>query len=358
MARRTLQKIGLAVSLMCSVLCISNARADAPVIRIAVPDISAGSKPAGSGVVDVLYTTHQLEDEFRKDGIQVQWIFLKGAGPAVNEALANHQVDLAFLGDLAGIIGRANGLDTRLIAALSRNGNAYLGVVPGLGVHSLQDLKGKQVAIWRGTAVQLSFDNVLRAQGLTERDFRIVNLDLGAAPAALAAHRIDAAWGSSSLYVLKDKGLIDVPLSTRALNGVGTYQAGLIATQDFLRAHPDWAVRILRHVALGEKWLSDHNNLEAFLKLEREQGDFPDSIWRNELSQADLPANYSPLLDTYFVSNYKHDVDTARQLGVIRHTYDVDQWVDRSYLDRALHDTGLTGYWKPYRAYGQVDKSN
>jgi sulfonate transport system substrate-binding protein len=358
MARRTLRNIGLAVSFMCSMLCVGNARADAPVIRIAVPDISAGPKPAGSGVVDVLYTRHQLEDEFKKDGVEVRWIFLKGAGPAVNEALANHQVDLAFLGDLAGIIGRANGLDTRLIAALTRNSNAYLGVASGLGVHTLQDLKGKQIAIWRGTAVQLSFDNVLRTQGLTERDFRIVNLDLGAAPAALAAHRIDAAWGSSGLYVLKDKGLIDIPVSTRELNGVGTYQAGLIATQDFLHAHPDWTVRILRHVVEGQRWLSDHRNLEAFLKLESEQGNFPDSVWRSELSQADLQANYSPLLDTYFVDSYKHDVDTAKQLGVIRHVYDVDQWVDRSYLDNALHDTGLAGYWKPYRAYGQVDKSS
>jgi sulfonate transport system substrate-binding protein len=358
MARRTLQTIGLALSMLCSILSTGNARADTPVIRIAVPDISAGSKPAGSGVVDVLYTTHQLEDEFKKDGVEVRWIFLKGAGPAVNEALANHQVDLAFLGDLAGIIGRANGLDTRLIAALSRNGNAYLGVVPGLAVHSLQDLKGKQIAVWRGTAVQLSFDNVLRAQGLTERDFGIVNLDLGASQAALAAHRIDAAWGSSGLYVLKDKGLIDIPFSTRTLNGVGTYQAGLIATHDFLQAHPDWTVRILRHVVLGEKWLSDRNNLEAFLKLEHDQANFPDSVWRNELSQADLPSVYSPLLDTYFVDTFKHDVDTAKQLGVIRHEYDVDQWVDRSYLAHALQDTGLTDYWKAYRAYGQADKSS
>lgn len=45
--------------------------------------------------------------------------FFKGAGPVVNEALANGQVDFAYLGDLAAIIGKANGL-TPACSALQR----------------------------------------------------------------------------------------------------------------------------------------------------------------------------------------------------------------------------------------------
>jgi sulfonate transport system substrate-binding protein len=33
----------------------------------------------------------------------------------VNEALANRQLDFVYLGDLAAIIGKANGLPTRLL---------------------------------------------------------------------------------------------------------------------------------------------------------------------------------------------------------------------------------------------------
>lgn len=76
-------------------------------IRIAVPDVSAGSSHSGGGVVDVLYTRQLLEKEFANDGIEVKWSFFKGAGPVVNEAFANGQVDFAYLGDLAAIIGKS-----------------------------------------------------------------------------------------------------------------------------------------------------------------------------------------------------------------------------------------------------------
>ena len=58
-------------------------------IRIAVPDVSAGSQPSGGGVVDVLRARQILEKEFAADGIEIKWSFFKGAGPVINEALAN-----------------------------------------------------------------------------------------------------------------------------------------------------------------------------------------------------------------------------------------------------------------------------
>ncbi|POR48737.1 sulfonate transport system substrate-binding protein [Paraburkholderia eburnea] len=327
------------------------------VIRIAVPDIGAASKPAGGGVVDVLNANQTLEKAFQKDGVKIQWTFFKGAGPAVNEAFANHQVDLAFLGDLAGIIGRANGLDTRLIAALARDVNGYLAVQPGQGIKDLKDLKGKQIALFRGTALQLSFDSVLRSEGLTERDFRVVNLDLNSAAAAIAAHRIDAVWGTSSLFILKDKGLVDIPVSTRGRDGIGTFKAGLVASGDFLRAHPEWAQRIVASVLEASDWVSDRKNLDAYLQLEQTRAGTPTSVWRNEIGDSDPATFFSPLLDPYYVNAFKRDVDTAKQLGMIRQSFDVDRWVDATYLNQALAQTKLAGRWQPSRTFTEVEKT-
>ncbi|MDJ1657224.1 alkanesulfonate-binding protein, partial [Raoultella sp. Ech2A] len=58
-------------------------------IRIGVPDQSAGSKPFIEGPVGMAFIRHQLEAVFKPQGVEVQWQFFKGAGPAVNEALAN-----------------------------------------------------------------------------------------------------------------------------------------------------------------------------------------------------------------------------------------------------------------------------
>lgn len=348
---------------MCAALCalcvLAPAQASAQnVIRIAVPDIGASSKPAGGGVVDVLYANQALEKAFQKEGVKIQWTFFKGAGPAINEAFANHQVDLAFLGDLAGIIGRANGLDTRLIAALARDVNGYLAVVPGQGVKDLKDLKGKQIALFRGTALQLSFDSVLRSEGLTEKDFRVVNLDLNSAAAAIAAHRIDAVWGPSSLFILKDKGLVDIPVSTRGRDGTGTFKAGLVASSDFLRAHPEWTARVLETVLDASNWVSDKNHLDAYLQLEHDRAGTPLTVWRNELGDSDPAIFFSPLLDPYFVEAFRRDVESAKQLGVIRKSFDVDGWVDASWLNAALQKTKLAGRWKAYRTFALADKTN
>ncbi|MBN3851754.1 ABC transporter substrate-binding protein [Paraburkholderia sp. Ac-20340] len=342
----------------CALLALVSPTAHAQnVIRIAVPYIGAASKPAGGGVVDVLYANQALEKAFLKDGVKIQWTFFKGAGPAINEAFANHQVDLAFLGDLAGIIGRANGLDTRLIAALARDINGYLAVQPGQGIKDLKDLKGKQIALFRGTALQLSFDSVLRSEGLTERDFRIVNLDLNGAAAAIAAHRIDAVWGPSSLFILKDKGLVEIPVSTRGRDGVGTFKAGLVASNDFLRAHPEWAQKVVTNVLAASDWVSDRKNLDAYLQLEQTRAGTPVSVWRNEIGDSDPATFFSPLLDPYFVNAFKRDVDTAKQLGMIRQSFDVDQWVDARYLNQALAQTKLGSRWQPYRTFGEVEKT-
>lgn len=102
-------------------------------IRIAVPDLSAGTQHSGGGVVDVLRDQQIFEKAFAEQGIKIQWSFFKGAGPVINEAFANGQVDLAYLGDLAAIIGKSNGLDTRLLSASARGVKQYLGWCRVLG---------------------------------------------------------------------------------------------------------------------------------------------------------------------------------------------------------------------------------
>lgn len=67
-------------------------------IRIAVPDLSAGTQHSGGGVTDVLRQQQIFEKAFADQGISIQWNYFKGAGPVINEAFANGQVDLAYLG--------------------------------------------------------------------------------------------------------------------------------------------------------------------------------------------------------------------------------------------------------------------
>ncbi|WP_060482981.1 ABC transporter substrate-binding protein [Pseudomonas sp. NBRC 111119] len=330
--RHLITVFGLAISL--------NIQAAEPAnpssIRIAVPDLSAGSKPSASGVVDVLRNQQLLEREFAKDGIRIDWHFFKGAGPAVNEALANGQADFAYLGDLAAIVGKANGLDTRVLAAGVRGVKSYLGVVPGSGIKSLHDLKGKRVAVFRGTANQLSFASALASQGLTERDLKVINLDFNAANAALAARQIDATWGLSSLLSLRERGLVEIPVSSRELLGAGGTQSVLLGTGDFIRKYPQLVQRLVNAQEQASTWLRNERNREAYLELVAGNANWPLSILRDDLAKEDLAQYFDPRLDPGFISQLQQGVDLAAKERLIRRGFQVADWVEPRFLDAAL----------------------
>ena len=81
--------------------------ADAPTeINIGVASVGIGGRPQIGGYwIAVAHAKGMLEEEFKKDGIKVNWFFFKTAGPGVNEAISNNLLDFAWQGDLPQIIG-------------------------------------------------------------------------------------------------------------------------------------------------------------------------------------------------------------------------------------------------------------
>ncbi|MFY0729466.1 ABC transporter substrate-binding protein [Pseudomonas sp. NFX15] len=296
-------------------------------IRIAVPDLSAGTLHSGGGVVDVLRDQQIFEKAFADQGIKIQWNFFKGAGPVINEAFANGQVDLAYLGDLAAIIGRSNGLDTRLLSASARGVKHYLGVVPGSGIKTLQDLKGKRVAIFRGTASQLSFDAALASQGLSEKDVKVINLDFNAAVAALAAKQIDASWSGSALAALQARGLAELPLTTKDLGGAGSVQAVLVGSGKFVDEHPDVVAKLLKAQQQAVAWLTQESNKEAYVQLVSGLASYPPVILSQDLKDQKLSEVFPSTLDPVFLGKLQDSVDLASQQKLIRKPFKVSDWV-------------------------------
>jgi len=317
----------LAVPALAGFLALNAQADDLKEIRIAVPDLSAGTQHSGGGVVDVLRDQQIYEKAFADQGIKIQWNFFKGAGPVINEAFANGQVDLAYLGDLAAIIGKSNGLDTRVLSASARGVKHYLGVVPGSGIKTLQDLKGKRVAIFRGTASQLSFDAALASQGLSEKDLKVINLDFNAAIAALAAKQIDASWGGSGLTALQAKGLAELPLNTKDLGGAGSVQAVLVGNGKFVDEHPDVVAKLLKAQQQAVQWLTEENNKEAYIQLVSGLASYPPVILTQDLKDQKLSEVFPSTLDPVFLGKLQDAVDLASQQKLIRKPFRVTDWV-------------------------------
>lgn len=312
---------------LAGLIALSAQAAELKEIRIAVPDLSAGTQNSGGGITDVLRDQQIFEKAFADQGIKIQWSFFKGAGPVINEAFANGQVDLAYLGDLAAIIGRSNGLDTRLLSATARGVKQYLGVVPGSGIKTLQDLKGKRVAIFRGTATQLSFDAALASQGLSEKDVKVINLDFSGAVAALAAKQIDASWGSSGLTALQAKGLAELPLNTKDLGGAGSVQAVLVGSGKFVDEHPEAVAKLLKAQQQAVDWLTQDANKDAYIQLVSGLASYPPIILQQDLKDQKLSEVFPSTLDPVFLGKLQDSVDLAAQQRLIRKPFKVSDWV-------------------------------
>lgn len=243
--------------------------------------------------------------------------------------MAARQLDVVFLGDLASVIGRARGLPTRLIAITGRGSNSYLAVAPGSGIETFADLKGRKVAVLKGTAYQRPFDALLADAGLTEKDVRLVNMDWPTAKAAVVNKDVDATFGGADLFLLADKG-VALPVSTKGRGPAYAIFASVLATDDFATRYPEITARIVKQIVRASEWASDEAHRDALLALWGDDSGQGSSAFQAELEGERLAARHSPLIDDAAVSVYKSVVADAQKLGLIKQGFDVDAWSRRS----------------------------
>ncbi|MFT4267895.1 MAG: ABC transporter substrate-binding protein [Xenophilus sp.] len=322
------------------------------VIRIGVANAGGGDPVTFGGAPGgVVRTQGWLEEEFKASGIRVEWLFFKGAGPAVNEALSNKQIDFAYHGDLPSIVGRSNGLKTKLLAASGVRNNYYVVTPPGSDIKSIKDLKGKQVSLFRGTNGNLVAINLLAANGLEERDLKVVNLDAGSAQAAIVSKGVDAAFGGYEWFKVRDQGLAQVIYSTQGQDPSFTRQAGLLVRSEFEEANPAETQRVVDVFVRAARWASDEKNRDALFELWARSGT-PVASWKAEFEGQSLAQRNSPLVDDFVLARYKAVAADALKLKLIRRPITVDGWFETKYLRNALRKQGLENYWTAYDAQG------
>lgn len=325
------------------------AHADAPtVIRLGYPGVGVGNRPAAAGnAVATMHLRGMLEDEFRKDGIQINWSFLRGAGPAVNELFANGLLDFSLLGDLPSIVGRASGLEYKLLAGSSVRGNIYLAVPADSSVQNVADLEGKKVAVTKGTATHLAAGKILEGFGLSEKEVRLINMDAQTAISAIVTGDIDAAFGSSQYLGLRDQGVARILFRTTGGDPKYTSNSTFLGNKDFIQRYPEHSKRVLKTYLLAAKWLAEQEEKrEQVFQLWTRTG-FTFASFKEDWTGESMKYKTSPLVDEYVVSRYGFQINEAKRLGLTRNTFDFKQWVDTSLLNAALKELELEGYWAP-----------
>ncbi len=353
---KTILRIQLMTMLLLGIMGINLVHAATPaqaavkkpsVIRFGIPGASYG-KPFTSGVGGIVHAKGLFEEEFRKDGIAVEWSLFKGAGPAVNESFANNLLDFALLGDVAFIINKSGGLKTRLIAGGAPAGNSYLAVPSDSSITSVTQLKGKKVAIFKGTVYSLVFNRIVARYGLTEKDFKVYNLDPAAAAAALKSKDIDAGLFGSDVFTLTTQGVGKIIDSTKN-DKTSKYATGVLVTEKFAAEYPDITKRIVKVWLQAAKWGAD--NKDAAFQVWTKSG-IPLSAFKKDYGTDPGKQIFTPLFDEFYVTHLKDAVHASKEKGIIRKEFDVDKFIDSKYLDAALNELKQEDYWDKFDAKG------
>jgi sulfonate transport system substrate-binding protein len=353
LTRRRLAAYTAGLPLLGGMLAAKPARAEASPkkIRIGVPMTGLGGRPYSMGsYMSVIHVQGLLEKEFAKDGTSIDWQFFTGAGPAVNEALAEGALDFAWQGDLPEIVARSRGLGTQQLLVTANRLPISVIVNAKSSIATLADLKGKSVANFQGTTTQLTADRVLASVGLRESDVKLINLDSQTATEAIVQGQIDATF-SLLPPAPHFAPLVKVIFSSGPKAPILTSQSSFLVTSDFAAAHPDAVDRVARVGVGAAYWASQEQNRQALYAIYAKTG-YPPAIIEGAFGGFDVKQASSPLWDDFATAQLARSAADCVTYGLIRTPVTVPGWINQGPLTRALAETNLTNYWTRYAADG------
>jgi len=132
-----------------------------------------------------------LEQEFAKDGIKVIWVQTLGSNKAL-EFLNAGSIDFGSTAGSAALVAKINGNPIKSIYVYSRPEWTALVTAKDSKIATVADLKGKRVAVTRGTDPHIFLVRALQKAGLSEKDITPVLLQHADGKTALIRGDVDA----------------------------------------------------------------------------------------------------------------------------------------------------------------------
>ena len=139
----------------------------------------------------ILKQKGMLEKEFAKDGIRIVWVQSAGSNKAL-EYLNAGSIDFGSTAGSAALVARINGNPIKSIYVFSRPEWTALVTTKDSKIATVSDLKGKRVAVTRGTDPHIFLVRALLDAGMTEKDITPVLLQHADGKTALIRGDVDA----------------------------------------------------------------------------------------------------------------------------------------------------------------------
>jgi sulfonate transport system substrate-binding protein len=264
-----------------------------------------------------------LEQRLAKLGVSVTWTEFLG-GPALLEAMGAESIDFGITGDAPPIFAQAAGVPLVYVGVepASPHGEAVI-VLDGSPIRSVADLRGKRVALNRGSNVHNLLVRVLQANGMTIADVNAIYLKPSDARPAFENGAVDA-WVQWDPYL----AAAETALKTRriadgvASNGrvVDENREYFLSTRDYAAANADVIRVLMADLTETEAYAAAHQD-EMVRLLAPAMGMDPAAV---KLAIDRLAFGVQPMTDALFAS--QQDIaNVFADLHLIPHRIDLSE---------------------------------
>ena len=215
------------------------------------------------GTLIILRERHALEPALQQRGWNVTWHEFP-AGPQLLEALAAGAVDFGTTGEAPPIFSQAAGSSVTYVGfePPSPRGEAIL-VPKDSPIRTAADLKGKQVALNKGSNVHYLLVQALASAGLKPGDITPAWLAPADARAAFERGAIDA-WAIWDPFLSAAQDATGARVLVDG-TGLAPNRQFFLATRDFVQQHPDILKLVNAKIDETDRWAEQHQDEAAAL---------------------------------------------------------------------------------------------
>lgn len=268
----------------------------------------------------VIRTKGLLEKEFDKDGIKVRWVQSAGSNKAL-EFLNASAIDFGSTAGSAALVARINGNPIKSIYVYSRPEWTALVTKAGSGITKVPDLKGKSVAVTRGTDPHIFLVRALADAGLTDKDVKFVLLQHADGRLALVRGDVDAWAGLDPMMAsaeLEDGAVLFFRKPEANTWGI------LNVREEFAQQNPEIVARVLKVYEQARNW--SLANPKEVTKLLAEAAKIPEKVAEKQLTERTELTHSAigkPQYDSILAAGL-----ALQQAGVVQPNVDVRKTVD------------------------------
>jgi len=221
-------------------------------------------------------------------GYKVNWVLSAGSNKA-NEGLRSNALDLGSTAGVAALVARSNGSPIKIVDVYSKPEWTALVVGKNSPIASVADLKGKKIAVTKGTDPYFFLLQSLATAGLTPADVEIVNLQHADGKTALERGDVDA-WSGLDPFLAQtvlEQGS-RILYRNADFNSFGV----LNAREDVIANKPETVQAVVDAYEQARAWAKSHPDELAAL-LAREAKVSPE-VAKDELARTELQIDPTP----------------------------------------------------------------